>query len=494
MPRSSKLPPSTRFVGLASLWPRRSERLGPRFVNHCLRLLSTGFRRTRWVWLTAAAFAGGGLAAEAARATTARQDPYDMLDQLARVLVMVENEYVDPVDRTRLVEGAIKGMVAELDPHSSYLPPEDYGIFQGDTEGHFGGVGVEVDFSTDFATVIAPIEGSPAERAGIRPGDRIVAIDGQSVRSKSPADLVRTMRGEPGTKVRLTIRREGVERFLYFTLVRRVITVTSVVSELLTGNVGYLRIKTFQNGTHAEFVDHLGRLRTRAAGRLQGVVLDLRNNPGGLVDEASAIADEFLTRGVIFTTRRRGQVVDAVHADSSGVMRRGPVAVLVNEFSASASELVAGALHDLERATIVGAPTFGKGSVQTIVDLPGSAGLRLTTLRYYTPSGQAIQAHGVKPDVVVGAAPGDYGIVREGNLEGHLPAVPGAPNEAAPPKLEPPETASGTGPKTTEQVDHGVARTVPVDPTKGPDLALRAAYERVLAEANAARSPAAKRP
>jgi carboxyl-terminal processing protease len=430
------------------------------------------------------AFAGGGLLAEAARATTARQNPYAMLDQLARVLVMVENEYVDPVDRARLVQGAIKGMVAELDPHSSYLPPEDYGIFRGDTEGHFGGVGVEVDFSIDFATVIAPIEGSPAERAGIRSGDRIVAIDGQSVRGKSPAELVRIMRGEPGTKVQLTVRRDGVDRFLYFTLVRRVITVTSVVSQLLDGNVAYLRIKTFQSGTHAEFIDHLGRLRARAKGRLGGVLLDLRNNPGGLVDEASAIADEFLDAGVIFTTRRRGEVVDAYHADGRGALRRGPAAVLVNEFSASASELVAGALGDLGRARIVGANTFGKGSVQTIVDMPGGAGLRLTTLRYYTPSGRAIQGQGVIPDLVVGAAPGDYGILREKNLEGHLPPVEGGLNEEAPTTLERPEEGAGGGPKTTEQVDHGVARTVPSDPTKGPDEALKAAYRPILAEAS----------
>jgi carboxyl-terminal processing protease len=194
------------------------------------RRVSAGFRT---LFLGVLAFAGGAFSSELARATTERQNPYAMLDQLARVLAFVENEYVDPVDRNALIEGGIKGMVAELDPHSSYLAPEDYSIFQGDTEGHFGGVGVEVDFSTDFVTIIAPIEGSPAERAGVRPGDRIVAIDGQSVRGKSPIDLVRAMRGEPGTKVLLTIRRDGVEQFLYFTLVRRVITVASIASRLL---------------------------------------------------------------------------------------------------------------------------------------------------------------------------------------------------------------------------------------------------------------------
>src|SRR5689334_17360978 len=186
------------------------------------------------------------------------------------------------------------------------------------------------------------------------------------------------------------------------------------------------------------------------------------------------------TRRAPSPTRRRGQVVDEVRADAAGALRRGPAAVLVNEFSASASELVAGALRDQQRATIVGANTFGKGSVQTIVDLPGGAGLRLTTLRYYTPSGQAIQGQGVKPDLVVGAAPGDYGIVREQNLEGHLAPVEGAPNAAAPSPLEPPKTSEGGGPQTTESVDHGVAREVPVNPSKGPDPALKVAYELVL--------------
>jgi carboxyl-terminal processing protease len=279
--------------------------------------------------------------------------------------------------------------------------------------------------------------------------------------------------------VLITVRRDGIKPFLYFTLVRHVITVASITSRLLDSNVAYLRVKTFQSGTHAEFLEHLGRLRSQARGTLKGVVLDLRNNPGGLVNEASALADEFLADGVIFTTRRRGQVVDEVRADSRGALRQGPVAVLVNEFSASASELVAGALHDQRRATVVGAPTFGKGSVQTIVDLPGGAGLRLTTLRYYTPNGSAIQASGVKPDVLIGAAPGDYGIVRERNLEGHLPPVEGAVVDAPPPVIEAPE-GGGSGPKTTDSVDHGVIRQVPSDPRKSPDRALSLAYEIVL--------------
>ena len=436
--------------------------------------------------LALAAFAGGAGVSELAHATSERQNPYHLMEQLGRVLVAIEDDYVDPVDRARLIEGGIKGMVAELDPHSSYLSPEDYVIFQGDLEGRFGGVGVEVDFEGDFVTVIAPIEGSPAHKAGVKSGDRIVAIDNMVVRGQSPADLVRAMRGDPGTKVILSIRRDGVERLLTFVLVRREIKVASVASKLLKNKLGYLRIKTFQSATHTELLEHIARLRNGAGGELAGVVLDLRNNPGGSVDEAEAVADEFLPGGVIYTTRRRGRVVDEARATPAGALRRHPTVVLVNEFSASASELVAAALRDNHRATIVGAPTFGKGSVQMIADLPGGAGLRLTTLRYYTPSGQAIQAEGVKPDIVVGAAPSDFGIVRERNLENHLPAQEGALHEAVPAVTEGP--SGDAGPKTTEDVDHGVAREIPVDPSKGPDAALKVAYELLSKAAGASKA------
>jgi carboxyl-terminal processing protease len=453
-------------------------------AKFCRRFLSG-----RTLFLGACAFAGGAAAAEIARATTEKQNPYHLVGQLGRVLVRIENEYVDPVDRARLVEGAIKGMVAELDPHSSYLPAEDYTRFQEDTEGRFGGIGVEVDFTTDYVTVIAPIEGSPAEQAGIRPGDRILAIDNQSVRGRSPVDLVRSMRGEPGSKVLITVRRDSVDRFLYFTLERRIITVSSVASRLLSGGIAYVRIKTFQSGTHAEFLEHVGQLRMQAKGPLRGVLLDLRNNPGGLVNEASAIADELLPGGVIFTTRRRGRIVDEVRADEGGALRRGTAVVLVNEFSASASELVAGALRDNRRAMVVGAPTFGKGSVQSIEDLPGGAGLRLTTLRYYTPNGTAIQAHGVTPDLVIGAAPGSYGIVREKNLENHLAPVEGSLEQRVPAVIEVPADADGGGPRTTEDVDHGVAREIPEDPRTGVDQALKAAYEIAIGARKIEASP-----
>jgi carboxyl-terminal processing protease len=424
-------------------------------------------------------FSAGALFSHLSRATTERESPYYVLDQLARVLVLVENDYVDPVDRARLLEGAVKGMVAELDPHSSYLPADDYVIFRGDTEGRFGGIGVEVDFATDFVLVVGVIETSPAEAAGIKHGDRIVAIDGQSIRGRSPTELVKMMRGEPGSKVLITVRRDGADDYLYFTLTRQVISVASVASKLLAGDIAYLRIKMFQHGTHTELLEQLGKLRDEADGSLRGVVLDLRNNPGGLVDEATAIADEFLEQGTNFTTRRRGKIVDEVRAAPGGALRGLPAAVLLNEFSASASELVAGALQDNRRATVVGATSFGKGSVQSIIDLPGGAGLRLTTLRYYTPNGRAIQAQGVRPDLTVAAAPGDYGIIREKNLENHLPADEGAERQWSPAVTELPKDANTGSVPTTETVDHGVARKAPTDPRGGPDKALDVAYQVV---------------
>lgn len=412
----------------------------------------------------------------AALATTEQQNPYRLFDQMSRVLTLVENEYVDPVDQGRLVGGALEGLVGKLDPHSAYLPPEDYAIFSADTEGRFGGVGIEVDFMDEWVTVIAPIEGSPAERAGMRPGDRILAIDHVPVRGRSPTDLVRKMRGAPGSKVLLSIRRADSPKVLFFTLTREVIDVASVASKLLVGPIGYLRIKAFQVGTHTELLSHLGALRRSARGQLRGLLLDLRSNPGGLVDEAAQIADEFLTRGALFTTRRRGKVVDAIHALPGGVLRSGPVVVLVNEYTASAAELVSGALQDHRRARVVGAPTFGKGSVQSIIDLPGGAGLRLTTLRYYTPSGRAIQAQGIQPDVLVPSGSGSFGVLRERNLEEHLAAEEQAPTETPIPRIEPVPPPAESG---TERDPLRVP--VPEDPSTGADTALAVAYRLLTA-------------
>ena len=400
--------------------------------------------------------------------------------QLGRVLVLVENEYVEPVERKRLLRGALRGMVAELDPHSSYLPPRSFSTFRSDTEGEFGGIGVEVDFRNDQVTVIAPIEGSPADKAGIRPGDRIIAIDSTPVRGKSASELVERMRGPAGAEVTVTVRRTGAERPLNFTLKREVIEVASVASAALIDDVAYLRIKQFQRGTHRELLEAIATVREQNRGRIAGVILDVRNNAGGLVSEAIAVADEFLDRGGIYSTRRRQSVVDEVSAERGGALVREPMVVLVNEFSASASELVAGALQDNGRATIVGAPTFGKGSVQSIIDLPGGAGLRLTTMRYYTPNGRAIQAQGISPDVFVEAGyvqDKTYGVVRERDLENHLPAEGTTPTQTTKPVHKPSkklEEEAGISPTHL-----GVARRVPRDPTGGPDFALSIGFQIV---------------
>jgi carboxyl-terminal processing protease len=426
--------------------------------------------------LPAVCFAGGAAftVLKDASAGPSRDTPYAVVAQLGRVLVEVENEYVEPVDRARLVNGAIKGMVAELDPHSAYLPPQDFTLFQSETEGKFGGVGIEVDARHDQLTVIAPIEGSPAERAGVKSGDRIVAVDGVDVTGQGLDRVVRKMRGDPGTRVKLTVRRPGKAEPITFELVREIVKVPSVTSKMLDGGIGYLRIKQFQERCHDELVQHAGRLRSE--GKLSGLLLDMRANPGGLVDEAANIADEFLDSGTIYTTRHRGQVIDDVKARKGGAFNDIPIVILVSEYSASASELVAGALQDHKRAIVVGAHTFGKGSVQAILSLPSGAGLRLTIARYYTPSGRSIQADGVHPDIVIDSPRlAGANVVRERDLEGHLPAEgPHSPPQPDAKDAGAPAAPAGDG--GTDGITTDV-RSMPSDPTKGTDVVLRMAYQ-----------------
>lgn len=428
-------------------------------------------RWLRSVLLIVAAFAGGAAVSEAAHATTGSGSLYAPFEQMGRVLALVEAQYVDPADRTKMVDGALRGMVEGLDPHSAYMPEREYRVFQGDTEGKFGGIGVEVDYRDDYVTVIAPIEGSPAERAGVRSGDQIIAVDGKSTRGERVDELVSMMRGALGSHVRVTLRRKGAEAPIELDLVREEIRVPSVVAKRLAGDVAYVRIKQFQVGTYEEFLRGVGAVRNAASAPLRGVLLDLRSNPGGLVDEAEAIADELLESGLIYTTRHRGKVLDRVSASSGGVLAAAPVVVLVNEYSASSSELVAGALQDSRGALVVGQRTFGKGSVQTIFDLPNGAGLRLTTMRYYTPSGRSIQAQGIDPDVLVrSATTAADGIVREGDLEGHL-AAETAPSSGRPQRIviaDPPPSGAAPLARSSE---------VPDDPSKGDDFVLKTAYE-----------------
>lgn len=465
-------------------------------------------KRFRALALTSAAFSAGlavgGLRADA---TPANQNPYQAVDQLGRVLVQVENHYVDPVERNKLLEGAIKGMVENLDPHSSYLPPDEWKQFQSDTEGKFGGVGLEVDGRGDKLIVIAPIEGSPAQRAGIKSGDQIVAVDGDDVIGQPLDKVVKRMRGVPGTKVKITVHRESgrgtaaagtpdsgivpnadagagekAERTgttLTLEVTREIIHVSAVVSKLLDGSIGYMRIKQFQERTHAEMMQAAAKLRSESkSGGIVGILLDVRSNPGGLVDEATEIADEFISTGGIYSMRHRGQVIEDLKSRPGGAFADLPVVVLVNEWSASASELLVGALQDNKRATVVGANTFGKGSVQSILPLPNGSGLKVTTARYYTPSGHAIQADGIHPDVLIDPgtrAPVEAArVLRERDLPGHLPAE--GPQGGSPAR------DAGAGVRIdadggTDQIAATSARDIPADPSSSPDVVLRIGYQ-----------------
>ncbi len=405
---------------------------------------------------------------------TAQADPYSVYEQMAQALVLVETQYVSLAPRQKLVEGALRGMVSELDPHSSYLTPKEYAEFRSDTEGQFAGIGVEVDYRDEVVTVLAPMEGSPAERAGLRAGDVIVTIDGSPLQGERFDRVIARMRGAPGTKVRVGVRRTGASELLSIDIVREVIRVKSVVAKRLAGDVAYLRIRQFQDGTHDELLAAVAKLRADSSTPLAGLVLDLRNDPGGLVNEAEAIADELLSDGVIYSTRHRGRVVEEVRAQPGGALAKLPAVALVNEYSASAAELVAGALQDNGRAKVVGAQTFGKGSVQTIYELEGGAGMRLTTMRYYTPKGRSLQALGIRPDVRVDLVKAPQ-VVRESDLTGHLAAE--AESQAREPQVvvTEPKPAEGAAPS-----EPGPARDIPTDPLKGSDFALSVAYRVLL--------------
>jgi carboxyl-terminal processing protease len=321
---------------------------------------------------------------------------------IQNVMNRVERSYVHPVKTNKLVDTALKGMLTGLDPHSDYMTEQEYREMLGDTRGRFGGIGIDLTVQNGVPKVISPIDGTPAARAGLKPGDFIVKIGTQPTDNMGVEEIVHSLRGDPGTRVTVTIAR-GAKPPFPVTLTRAIIHVTSVKSSLQENRVGYVRISTFTETTPGELDGAIAQLKKRAGGRLNGFVLDLRNDPGGLVNSAVDVAGDFLDGGTVVTTRGRESNDDRVYAASGGpqLLDGTPMVVLINGASASASEIVAGALHDRRRATIMGTRSFGKGSVQTIIPIEGHGALRLTTALYYTPSGQSIQDRGITPDIVV---------------------------------------------------------------------------------------------
>jgi carboxyl-terminal processing protease len=331
----------------------------------------------------------------------ALSDPPD-LGLFREVIRQVEGSYVAPVGRGTLIEDALKGMLTRLDPHSDYMDEQQYRQLMSAAHGEFGGIGVELTLQGAVPQVIAPIDGTPAANAGIQPGDRIVRVDGQATAGMDSEEIVKRLRGAVGSRVVLTIAR-GQQPPFEVPLVRAIIHVQSVKAQLKPNQIGYIRISTFAENTPADVAAALARLKQEAHGRLYGLVLDLRNDPGGLLDSAVAVAGDFLDGGIVVTTRGRDQNDNHTYTAPVGgdLLRGKPIVVLINSASASAAEIVAGALQDHRRVTVMGTRSFGKGSVQSIIPLDGHGALRLTTALYYTPSGRSIQGQGISPDIVV---------------------------------------------------------------------------------------------
>ncbi|KPK34283.1 MAG: peptidase S41 [Nitrospira bacterium SG8_35_1] len=344
------------------------------------------------------------------------QETYKNLEVFANVLTIIQQNYVDDIDTQETIEGAIKGMLSSLDPHSSFLKPDDFKELQVETKGSFSGIGIEITTKDDMLTVVSPIEDTPAFKAGIQAGDRIIKIEGESTKEMSLIEAVKKLRGPKGSEVTISIHREGWTELKEFTIIRDVIPIQSVRSSVLEPGYGYIRITNFQRNTPQDLQKSIENLAKE--GDLKGLVLDLRNNPGGLLDSSVKIVDIFLDEGIIVSTK--GRLKDQnmeFSAHSGGPEYHFPIIILINSGTASASEIVAGALQDHNRALILGTQSFGKGSVQTIIPMADGAGLRLTTARYYTPNGTSIQARGITPDVLVPQTAAKAEVAPKGHME-----------------------------------------------------------------------------
>jgi carboxyl-terminal processing protease len=335
---------------------------------------------------------------------------YQNIELFTKVLSIVKKDYVDEKTYKDLIYGAIKGMLSSLDPHSSFMPPESFKEMQVETKGEFGGLGIEITIRDNILTVVAPIEDTPAYKAGVKAGDKIIKINGESTRDMTLMQAVKKLRGKKGTKVTISVFRKGLRKLKDITIVRGIIKIHSVKSKLFENSIGYIRITQFQQRTAKDIITSLDKFK-KIFGSIKGLIIDLRNNPGGLLSQAVKVSDIFLRQGkIVYTKGRVANSEMEFTAKDDGTEGDYPIVVLVNGGSASASEIVAGALQDHKKAVILGTQTFGKGSVQTIIPLENNCAIRLTTAKYYTPSGRSIQAEGITPDIIV-----EQKIIKEDN-------------------------------------------------------------------------------
>ncbi|MDD9901747.1 MAG: S41 family peptidase [Alphaproteobacteria bacterium] len=392
-------------------------------------------------------------------------ETYRALDLFGDVFEQARRNYVDDVEDKKLIEHALNGMLSNLDPHSAYMNEDESKAMSVQNRGEFGGLGIEVTMENGLVKVVSPIDDTPADRAGVQSGDLIAEIDGKPVMGMTLSDAVEKMRGKVGSEIKLTVLRQGAKEPLQIRIVRDIIQIRSVKYRVENENIGYIRITAFNAQTSPGLKKAFGAIKKEAGDKLLGYVLDLRNNPGGLLDEAISVSDAFLDKGEIVSTR--GRQADDTRRDNAtpGDMTEGlPVVVLINGGSASASEIVAGALQDHKRGIVMGTQSFGKGSVQTIFNVPGGGAIRLTTARYFTPSGRSIQAKGIEPDIIV--EPAKVVAEKKNGFEMHEKDLKGAlvnpqnDDKDVEPTLKPEDDDKDAKDKTAENADYQLVRAI----------------------------------
>ena len=443
-----------------------------------------------WAFIILAGLAAGTAVMNVARsqsASAANTDIYRQLDLFGDVLERVRSDYVEEPEDSKLIESAINGMLAALDPHSAFLNAKSFRDMQVQTRGEFGGLGIEVTMENGIVKVVAPIDDTPADRAGLQSGDLITHLDDEQIQGLTLQQAVEKMRGQVNTPINLTVVRKGEEEPLQIKVVRKIIRINPVKARA-EGDVAYLRLTTFNEQTYSELKKSIAKLNEEIGDKLKGYVIDLRNNPGGLLDQAISVSDAFLDKGAIVLTRGRNrQETQRSNARPGDLTNGKKIAVLINGGSASASEIVAGALQDLHRGTIIGTRSFGKGSVQTIIPLDGNGAIRLTTARYYTPSGRSIQAKGIDPDFVVEQELPEELKKRarkprgEADLRGHLVGEDAGKTEADSKDGKDADKTVSTKPKDAEKKESsGSSAYVPKDPKKDTQLKFAVNFIRGL--------------